>query len=57
MQSSAFILPFLLASTMPLAQSNSVPFVNQSLVPSAVAPGGPSFAVTVHGMGFVSARR
>lgn len=33
---------FLLAGTMLLAQSNPVPFVNQPLVPSAIAPGGPA---------------
>ncbi len=31
-----------------------VPFVNQPLVPTAVAPGGPGFTLTVHGTGFVS---
>src|SRR5438876_12422596 len=36
------------------AQSNPVPFVNQPLVPSAVAPGGPDFTLTVNGTGFVS---
>lgn len=35
-------------------QSNPVPFVNQPVVPSAVAPGGPSFTLTVNGTGFVS---
>jgi len=37
-----------------LGQSNPVPFVNQPLVPSAVAPGGPDFTLTVNGTGFVS---
>jgi len=31
-----------------------VPFVNQPLVPDAVAPGGPDFTLTVNGTGFVS---
>jgi hypothetical protein len=42
---------------MPLSaagQVNPVPFVNQPLVPTAVAPGGPSFTLTVNGTGFVS---
>jgi hypothetical protein len=33
---------------------NPVPFVNQPLIPTAVAPGGPEFTLTVHGTGFVS---
>src|SRR5437667_9031661 len=37
-----------------LGQNNPVPFVNQPLVPSAVAPGGPDFTLTVNGTGFVS---
>jgi len=36
------------------ALSSPVPFVNQSLVPGAVAPGVPSFTLTVNGAGFVS---
>jgi len=31
-----------------------VPFINQPLVPDAVAPGGPDFTLTVNGTGFVS---
>lgn len=45
-------LPF--AASMCLAQSNPVPFVDQPLVPAAVAPVGPGFSLTVHGAGFVS---
>ena len=37
-----------------LGQNNPVPFVNQPLVPSAVAPGGPDFTLSVNGTGFVS---
>ena len=33
---------------------NPVPFVNQSLVPTSVAPGSPAFTLTVNGTGFVS---
>lgn len=31
-----------------------VPFVNQPLTPTSVAPGGPEFTLTVHGTGFAS---
>jgi hypothetical protein len=54
MKPSALGLSLLLASAMLLAQTNPVPFVNQPLVPSAVAPGGPSFILTVNSAGFVS---
>jgi hypothetical protein len=37
-----------------LGQSNPVPFVNQPLVPATVAPGSPTFTLTVNGTGFVS---
>ncbi|MBZ5564256.1 MAG: FG-GAP-like repeat-containing protein [Acidobacteriia bacterium] len=33
---------------------NSVPFVNQPLVPTAAAPGGQEFVLTLNGAGFVS---
>ena len=36
------------------AAGNPVPFVNQPLVPSSVAPGGSAFTLTVNGTGFVS---
>lgn len=36
------------------AQSAPVPFVNQPLVPTGVAPGGAGFTLTVNGTGFVS---
>jgi hypothetical protein len=42
------------AASTCLAQSNPVPFVNQPLVPAAVAPGAPGFSLTIHGAGFVS---
>jgi hypothetical protein len=45
----------LLLSISLLAQSNPVPFVNQPLVPTTVAPGSPAFTLTVNGTGFVSA--
>jgi hypothetical protein len=34
--------------------TNPVPFINQPLIPDAVAPGGPAFTLTVNGTGFVS---
>jgi FG-GAP-like repeat/Putative Ig domain/FG-GAP repeat len=34
--------------------ANPVPFLNQPLVPTAVAPGGPAFTLSVSGTGFVS---
>jgi len=33
---------------------NPTPFVNQPLIPASVAPGGPTFTLTVNGTGFVS---
>jgi hypothetical protein len=44
-----------LLATALFAQSNPVPFVNQPLIPTAVAPGSPGFTLTVNGTGFVSA--
>jgi hypothetical protein len=38
----------------PAAAGNPVPFLNQPLVPTAVSPGGPEFALSVSGTGFVS---
>ncbi|MGA8731700.1 MAG: FG-GAP-like repeat-containing protein, partial [Terracidiphilus sp.] len=43
-----------LAANSCFAQSNPVPFVDQPLVPGAVAPGGPGFSLTIRGAGFVS---
>ena len=34
--------------------NNPTPFVNQPLIPASVAPGGPTFTLTVNGTGFVS---
>jgi hypothetical protein len=42
-----------LASSFALAQ-NPVPFIDNPLVPSAVAPGGTGLTLTVNGAGFVS---
>jgi FG-GAP-like repeat/Abnormal spindle-like microcephaly-assoc'd, ASPM-SPD-2-Hydin/FG-GAP repeat len=38
----------------PDTGANPVPFINQPLVPDAVAPGGAGFTLTVNGTGFVS---
>ncbi|MGA3327934.1 MAG: choice-of-anchor D domain-containing protein [Terriglobia bacterium] len=43
-----------LAGTGSSAATNPVPFINQPLVPTSVAPGGPGFNLTVNGTGFVS---
>jgi FG-GAP-like repeat len=40
--------------TVLLAQNNAVPFLNQPLRPTATAPGGPGFTLTVNGTGFAS---
>ena len=54
MKFAQFIRCFLIfAGTLALAQ-NPVPFVDQPLVPDAVAPGGSSFSLTVNGGNFVS---
>jgi hypothetical protein len=54
MKSARFVCLFaLVAVTTALAQ-NPVPLVNQPLVPTAIAPGGASFKLTVNGTGFVS---
>ena len=48
------LLFFALTASL-VAQSNPVPFLNQPLVPSAVAPGGPAFMLTLNGSGFTPA--
>jgi hypothetical protein len=50
---AAFSVIVFLATSL-LAQSNPVPFVNQPLVPTTVAPGSPAFTLTVNGTGFVA---
>src|ERR1019366_3042856 len=50
---AAFTLITLLATAL-FGQSNPVPFVNQPLVPTTVAPGSSGFTLTVNGTGFVS---
>jgi len=45
---------YLLSGFTSTFAQNPVPFVNQPLVPAAVAPGGAGFTLTVHGTGFIS---
>ncbi len=42
-----------LAVSLASAQNNPVPLINDPLVPTTVAPGGPGFTLTVNGIGFV----
>jgi FG-GAP-like repeat len=50
----SLLLSLFLFSTLGFSQtSNPVPLINNPLVPTAVAPGGPSFTLTVNGTGFV----
>jgi hypothetical protein len=41
-------------SATVLAQSSPTPLIDLPLVPTSVAPGGPTFALTVNGAGFVT---
>src|SRR6266702_7319848 len=50
----ALALVYLLSGFTSAFAQNPVPFVNQPLVPAAVAPGGAGFTLTVHGTGFIS---
>jgi hypothetical protein len=50
----AFAAFILCAANLVAAPVNPVPFVNQPLVPTSVAPGSPELALTVNGTGFVS---
>lgn len=53
MKVARFVCPlFLLAVVAAMAQ-NPVPFINQPLVPTTTAPGGPAFTLTVNGTEFV----
>ncbi len=51
---AALAVVYLLSGFSSAFAQNVVPFVNQPLVPAAVAPGGAGFTLTVHGTGFVS---
>jgi hypothetical protein len=52
MKSAVCVLLFV--SAIALGQSNPVPFINQPLVPTSTAPGGPAFVLTEKGTGFDS---
>jgi hypothetical protein len=41
-------------NSLAQTSTNPVPLINNPLVPSTVAPGGPAFTLTVNGTGFVS---
>jgi len=49
-----FLLPFLLLVFAVDAHANGVPIIYQPLNPSAAAPGGAGFALTISGTGFTS---
>lgn len=42
----------LLSSSAAISRANSVPYIDQPLVPAAVAPGGAGFTLTINGAGF-----
>jgi hypothetical protein len=44
----------LVAISSLFAQSNPVPYINQPLMPTSVAPGSAAFTLTLNGTGFVS---
>jgi hypothetical protein len=50
----AFALFVFSATAITHAQSNPVPFLNEPLVPTSIAPGGPDLTLTVNGTGFTS---
>lgn len=50
----ALLIVFIFISAVGVARTNPVPFVNNPLVPTSVAPGGAQFTLTVNGTGFVS---
>jgi hypothetical protein len=52
-KSCFFCLALWFASSLAQAQSNLVPFLNQPLVHTRMAPGGPGITLTLNGTGFV----
>ncbi len=54
MKSARFVCLFVLFAITTVLAQNPVPLVNQPLVPSATAPGGAGFTLTVNGTGFVT---
>ncbi len=51
---ATFILSVVSLAPLFAQSSSPVPFINQPLVPSSVAPGAPPFTLTINGTGFVS---
>lgn len=52
----AVVWPFLSIEVLPnTAAGNPVPFLDQPLMPDAIAPGGPQFTLTAKGTGFLPA--
>ena len=50
----ASLVGIIAAGTAALAQQSAVPFVNQPLSPTSIAPGHAAFTLTVNGTGFAS---
>jgi hypothetical protein len=50
----AIIVGLLIVFSPPVRAQNPVPLINQPLVPTATAPGGLGFTLTVNGTGFLS---
>jgi hypothetical protein len=50
----AFLFCALFTAGILSAQSTPVPLIDQPLVPTSVAPGGPAFTLTLNGGGFVT---
>src|SRR5436305_12178432 len=48
------LFSILVASSTLLAQSSGIPFIQQPLVPTTVAPGSGGLTLTVNGAGFAS---
>jgi len=51
---SVAILTVITLLATPAVAQNPVPFIDQPLIPDAIAPGSPGFTLTVNGAGFVS---
>ncbi len=54
MRKTLLVLGLCLSGLSAALAQNPVPFVSQPLVPDVVAPGSPSFTLTVHGSGFLT---
>lgn len=49
-----FVVCIIFLSTWAMAQSNSIPYIEQPLAPTAAQPGGAGFTLTITGAGFTS---